>query len=56
MNNRMLDELDIDYDLELTYEDLGIVDNTEFVKVVPPINYAKVKQAVAEAYARNNNG
>jgi LPS sulfotransferase NodH len=56
LNNRMLAELDIEYDLELIYEDLGIVDNTEFVKVVPPVNYDRVRLAVESAYwARNGH-
>jgi len=55
-DNKLLKELGIQFDLELTYEEMGVVSNTELVKTTLPLNYDRVRQAVIALYnqkARN---
>lgn len=49
-HNRLLDACEADYDLVLTYESLGTVDNTEFKHTVQPVNIDKIKEAIAKVY------
>lgn len=46
--NNMLREIDIDFDLDLTYETLPVIDNVRNVKVPPPLNDNDIETAVIE--------
>ena len=54
-NDRIFDNLDIDFDETQTYEELiNTVDlgNTGAVKIIPPINYNEIKAVIEEEYAK----
>ena len=51
-HNRLLDACKAEYDLELTYESLGYVENTEFKLTVQPVNIDKIKEAIVKVYGQ----
>jgi len=54
-NDRIIDNLDIDFDETLTYEEListTNLDNTGVVKIIPPTNYDEIKAVIEEEYAK----
>ena len=49
-NNFWLHNLDIEYDETITYESLGIIPETEFVKTYMPDNIADIRNRIIEIY------
>ena len=49
-NNFWLNELNVDYDEVITYESLGIITTTEYVKTYMPDNIADIRNRVIEIY------
>jgi hypothetical protein len=48
MVDGLLDNIDIQFDMVLTYEDLGIISNTQAVKTHQPKNLDRIKSVVKE--------
>ena len=48
MVDGLLDNIDIQFDMVLTYEDLGIISNTQSVKTHQPKNLDRIKSVVKE--------
>jgi len=54
-NDRIFDNLDINFDETHTYEELintVNLDSTGMVKIIPPINYDEIKAVIEEEYAK----
>ena len=49
-NNFWLNELNVDYDEVITYESLGTITTTEYVKTYMPDNIADIRNRVIEIY------
>ena len=55
-NNRdILDTIDIKFDMELTYEQLGTINHTNRVKTHQPTNIKKIKKSIKREMDRFND-
>lgn len=49
-NDRLLDQLPTKFDITTTYEQLGIIENTELVKTMQPTNIQRITKMIEKVY------
>jgi hypothetical protein len=50
LNDRILDNLDVEFDITTTYEQLGLIENTKLIKTMQPTNLRKIRQFIEKVY------
>ena len=47
-NNRLLKNLDVEFDCKVTYEQLNLNENNKYFKITPPTNIEEISQAISK--------